>query len=127
MKAGANSIARHGPAWSTSSFCRAIFRNGWSAFFQAPNRRIPDCGSCRRRRLGLSDLGADERVRADFYALISPLAIEMPPLSRRPEDLPPLAQHFLEELNRQEPKQVGGFDEQVWPLLDALRLAGKSG
>jgi hypothetical protein len=28
-------------------------------------------------------------LRADFYALISPLAIEMPPLSRRPEDLPP--------------------------------------
>src|SRR5205814_1542405 len=73
---------------------------------------------------GLAELGADERLRADFYALISPLAIELPPLSRRPEDLPPLAQHFLEELNRQEPKQVGGFDEQVWPLFSRYAWPG---
>jgi transcriptional regulator with PAS, ATPase and Fis domain len=65
----------------------------------------------------LSVLNADEKLRADFYALISPLAIEMPALSRRPEDLAPLAQHFLEDLNRQEPKQLGGFDDQVWPLF----------
>jgi transcriptional regulator with PAS, ATPase and Fis domain len=74
--------------------------------------------------LGLPELGTDERLRADFYALISPLAIEMPLLSRRPEDLPLVAQHFLEELNRQEPKQVGGFDEQVWPLLTRYAWPG---
>ena len=87
------------------------------AFFAAP-----ESTNLRPRLLSsttqsLSVLGADEKLRADFFALISPLAIEMPPLSRRPEDLPPLAQHFLEDLNRQESKQVGGFDEQVWPLL----------
>jgi DNA-binding NtrC family response regulator len=74
--------------------------------------------------LGVSDLGADERLRDDFFALISPLAIEMPPLSRRPEDLPALAQHFLEELNRQEAKQVGGFDEQIWPLVTRYAWPG---
>jgi transcriptional regulator with PAS, ATPase and Fis domain len=63
------------------------------------------------------ELASEERIRPDFYALISPLAIELPPLAQRPDDLPLLAQHFLEELNRQEPKQVGGFEEPVWPLL----------
>jgi DNA-binding NtrC family response regulator len=63
------------------------------------------------------ELASDEKIRPDFYALVSPLAIELPPLSQRLDDLPLLAQHFLEELNRQEPKQVGGFDEPVWPLL----------
>jgi len=72
----------------------------------------------------LSDLDADERLRADFFALISPLAIALPALSRRPEDLPPLAQHFLEELNRRSRKQVGGFDEQVWPLLTRYAWPG---
>ena len=41
----------------------------------------------------------------------------MPPLSKRLEDLPLLAQHFLEDVNRQNAKQVGGLDEEVWPLL----------
>ncbi len=62
-------------------------------------------------------LAAGEMIRPDFYTLITPLLIEMPPLAQRLDDLPLLAQHFLEELNRQEPQQVGGFDDQVWPLL----------
>jgi len=60
---------------------------------------------------------AHENLRPDFHVLVSPLTIELPPLSRRLDDLPLLAQHFLEELNRHGPKQVGGFDEEVWPVL----------
>ncbi len=56
-------------------------------------------------------------MRPDFHAFISPLLIELPRLSQREDDLPLLAQHFLEEHNRQQSSQVGGFDEQVWPLL----------
>jgi DNA-binding NtrC family response regulator len=62
-------------------------------------------------------LASGELIRPDFYALVSPLVIELPPLSQRLDDLPLLAQHFLEDLNRQEPKQVGGFDDQVWPFF----------
>jgi DNA-binding NtrC family response regulator len=60
---------------------------------------------------------AEQSVRADFLALISPLTIRLPPLRERGSDLALLAQHFLEECNRQAPKQVGGFDDAVWPLL----------
>jgi DNA-binding NtrC family response regulator len=94
------------------------------AFFAAPEFSTGRPRLLSSTPLSLSDLGADERLRADFYALISPLAIEMPALSRRPEDLPSLAQHFLEELNRQESKQVGGFDEHVWPLLTRYAWPG---
>ncbi|MBS0264065.1 MAG: sigma 54-interacting transcriptional regulator [Planctomycetes bacterium] len=65
--------------------------------------------------LTLAELEADEQVRPDFLALVSPLVIQLPPLSQRAADLPLLAQHFLEACNREETKQVGGFDEQVWP------------
>ncbi|MGE5194638.1 MAG: sigma 54-interacting transcriptional regulator [Deltaproteobacteria bacterium] len=67
--------------------------------------------------LATPEMASGDRIRPDFYALVSPLAIELPPLSQRLDDLPLLAQHFLEELNRQEPKQLGGFEEPVWPLL----------
>jgi DNA-binding NtrC family response regulator len=94
------------------------------AFFARPESSTSGLRLLSSTTLGLSELGTDERLRADFYALISPLAIEMPALSRRPEDLPLLAQHFLEDLNRQEPKQVGGVDEQIWPLLTRYAWPG---
>jgi DNA-binding NtrC family response regulator len=72
----------------------------------------------------LAELGPSELVRPDFHALVSPLAIELPALSQRIDDLPLLAQHFLEDRNRQEQKQVGGFDEQVWPLLTRYAWPG---
>ena len=93
-------------------------------FFAAPGFSSSGLRLLSSTSLGLSELGADERLRADFFALISPLAIELPALSRRPADLPLVAQHFLEELNRQEPKQVGGFDEQIWPLLTRYAWPG---
>ncbi|MGQ0633289.1 MAG: sigma 54-interacting transcriptional regulator [Planctomycetaceae bacterium] len=59
----------------------------------------------------------EERLRADFLALVSPLTITVPPLRERSDDLPLLAQHFLEELNREGPRQAAGFDDAIWPLF----------
>ncbi|WP_442484305.1 helix-turn-helix domain-containing protein [Aeoliella sp. SH292] len=42
----------------------------------------------------------------ELMALLTTLAIEVPPLASRPEDIPALAPWFLDELNRDEPKQV---------------------
>ncbi|MSR56766.1 MAG: hypothetical protein EXS05_03730 [Planctomycetaceae bacterium] len=60
---------------------------------------------------------ADDQVRADFLALVSPLVISVPPLRQRGDDLPLLAQHFLEEQNRHESRQIGSFDDALWPLF----------
>lgn len=56
----------------------------------------------------------DETLRSDFYYLLTPLEIALPPLRSRAEDLTLLAQSFLEELNRGAEKQIGGLTEEVW-------------
>lgn len=65
----------------------------------------------------LQAAAAQGKVRADFVALISPLVIAVPALRERGDDLPLLAQHFLEDANRNETRQMGGFDDAVWPLF----------
>jgi DNA-binding NtrC family response regulator len=74
--------------------------------------------------LALSAFVADPKLRTDFQAFISPMPIEVPSLALRPGDLPLLAQHFLEEHNRDEQKQVGGFADDVWPLLARYEWPG---
>jgi len=77
----------------------------------------------------LSDLYEQEKLLPDFYYLISTLQIQVPPLRERHEDLELLAQHFLENQNRYQQKQVSGFapgvlslfHEYYWPAnLDEL-------
>lgn len=62
----------------------------------------------------LSQALESETLRSDFYYLLTALRMELPPLRRRNEDLPLLAQAMLEESNRGDAKQVGGFAEEVW-------------
>jgi len=94
------------------------------ALFSAGEKSRPAPRLLSASCLAPNELASHNNVRPDFYALISPLAIELPPLEERPDDLPVLAQHFLEELNRQEAKQVGGFDEQVWTLFARYHWPG---
>ena len=50
----------------------------------------------------------------ELYFALTPLVVEIPPLRERMEDLEPLAQHFVEELNRDVPTQLGGLSDDVW-------------
>ena len=61
----------------------------------------------------VDELRADETLRDDFYFLISPFRIELPPLRQRIAELPTIAQAFLEERNRSAHKQLGGFSDEV--------------
>lgn len=65
----------------------------------------------------LEELVANGSVRGDFAGMISPLILVLPPLRDRPDDLPLLTQHFLEEFNRQGNKQVTGCADDVLELL----------
>ena len=56
----------------------------------------------------------NDAFRTDLFYLLTPLEISLPPLRLRREDVVPLAQHFLEALNRGEQRQVGGFADAVW-------------
>lgn len=81
------------------------------------------------RRLDAAQLAAT--FSRELACRLSPLVIEFPPLRERDGDLPLLAQHFLEAVNRRGEKQLGGLDAAVlaeflryrWPgNLDELRL-----
>jgi len=61
--------------------------------------------------------------REDLYHRLNVVRIQMPPLRARPEDIPLLAQHFLEAFAQQYHRPVGRFDgtsmerltEYTWP------------
>ncbi|HVW02522.1 MAG TPA: sigma 54-interacting transcriptional regulator [Planctomycetaceae bacterium] len=61
----------------------------------------------------LDEAAAEGTLRPDLVALVTTLTIELPPLRERGDDVPLLAQHFLEDANRQRPRQLGGFSPEV--------------
>lgn len=65
----------------------------------------------------LSDLLDQELILPEFYYLITTMEITVPPLRERKEDLELLAQHFLENENRYQEKQVSGFAPGVLSLF----------
>ncbi len=65
----------------------------------------------------LPDLLKRELILPEFYYLITTIEIEVPPLRERSDDLELLAQHFLENENRYQEKQVSGFAPGVLSLF----------
>ena len=62
--------------------------------------------------------------REDLYYRLSIVPVLLPPLRERREDIPLLAHHFLEELNREFHRDFGGFSQKA---LDKLRTYGWPG
>ncbi|WP_204251568.1 sigma 54-interacting transcriptional regulator, partial [Escherichia coli] len=57
------------------------------------------------------------RFRQDLYYRLNVVTIEIPPLRRRREDIPQLAQHFLKRHTERNRKTVKGFTPQAMDLL----------
>jgi DNA-binding NtrC family response regulator len=57
------------------------------------------------------------RFRADLYARLNAVRVELPALRHRPEDILPLAQLFLEQYNRRFGRAVKRFDERAQQVL----------
>lgn len=95
-----------------------------ASFFSSADGKRPPVRLISATVVALPELSTVHQMRPDFLAMASALSIEVPALSERPEDLPLLAQHFLEEINCQEPKQIGGFEEEIWPLLTRYEWPG---
>jgi DNA-binding NtrC family response regulator len=68
---------------------------------------------------------ADEIAQREFHHLVTSLKIELPLLVDRPEDVAPLAQHFLEEANRGSELQIGSFDNQVLTIFAEYTWPGQ--
>ena len=80
----------------------------------------------------LETLAQRGEFRPDLAQRLSTLVIHLPPLTERREDIPPLAQMFLEDLNAQGGKQLRGFKPEAldhfalydWPgQVDELAAA----
>ena len=67
----------------------------------------------------------DDRLRPDFYHRLTTLTIELPQLNARSADVLPLAQHFLEKLNRGQDRQIGGFSQPVCDQLEQYNWPGQ--
>jgi transcriptional regulator with PAS, ATPase and Fis domain len=72
----------------------------------------------------LLELARRGKFHADLAALLSTITIELPPLVRRRDDLPLLAQLFLEERNAAGSRQIGGFSPAALDRLDAYGWPG---
>ena len=75
-------------------------------------------------RTSLQRLAAKGRFRADLAHELSTLTISLPSLAKRREDIPLLAQHFLEQANSAEGRQLSGFQPSAMELLAQLPWNG---
>jgi DNA-binding NtrC family response regulator len=71
----------------------------------------------------LEHMVRDGRFRADLYYRLEVLPIRLPALRERPEDIPLLARHFLESMNRRFERQVT-ISEDALTLLKLYRWPG---
>jgi transcriptional regulator with PAS, ATPase and Fis domain len=72
----------------------------------------------------LAELVAAGRFSAGLAYALATVTIELPPLVARLEDLPLLAQAFLEEANAQSTKQIGGVSRDALDRLAAYAWPG---
>jgi two-component system, NtrC family, nitrogen regulation response regulator NtrX len=72
----------------------------------------------------LPALVAEKTFREDLYYRLSVVPIRVPPLRERPEDIPPLAEYFVDEFCRRNNFRPKRFAEGVFEALEAYRWPG---
>lgn len=72
----------------------------------------------------LAKLVAEGRFREDLYYRINVIKIELPPLSKRREDIPLLIDHFIHRLNAKMNKNIIGVSDEVLEFLMKYEFPG---
>jgi len=67
---------------------------------------------------------SEGRFREDLYYRINVFPIHIPPLRERRDDIPPLAQHFLDHYGHRFGKSIPGFSEEAMAALQAHPFPG---
>jgi DNA-binding NtrC family response regulator len=65
-----------------------------------------------------------DRLRPDLFYALTTFVIRLAPLRERLEELPLLAQHFLEQKNVRSERQLAGFDVRAMDVLTAYDWPG---
>ncbi len=65
----------------------------------------------------LKDDVAEGKFRQDLFYRLSVVVLNLPPLRERPEDIPLLAQHFLDKYAKRHRKMVKGFTPSAMDML----------
>jgi len=74
-----------------------------------------------------ADLAArvrEKRFREDLFYRLNVIAIQLPPLRERQEDIPLLAQHFLRRYAAKNAKAIAGFAEETLDVLQTYAWPG---
>jgi two-component system response regulator PilR (NtrC family) len=66
----------------------------------------------------------EKRFREDLYYRINVIPIHMPALREKPEDIPPLAEHFLAKYRAEMGKPIRGISEEAMERLEAYSWPG---
>ena len=91
-------------------------------------------GDTRARRVDIRFLAAtnkdleeevrQKRFREDLFFRLNVITLTLPPLRERPEDIEPLARHFLERISQRLQKRLTGFAPEAIQLLQAHTWPG---
>ena len=65
----------------------------------------------------LAELVKEGTFRQDLYYRINTFHLEIPPLSERKDDIPLLAQHFIEKYAEKNNKKIEGLGEYAYQAL----------
>jgi PAS domain S-box-containing protein len=65
----------------------------------------------------LEELVREGKFRQDLYYRINVVKLVLPPLRKRKEDIPLLADHFIRKFNRLRNKEIQGLSPDVMPIL----------
>jgi two-component system response regulator HydG/two-component system response regulator AtoC len=65
----------------------------------------------------LEEAVQNNEFRADLYYRLNVISINIPPLRERKEDIPVLAEHFLENFSKKNRKDIRGFEQKVQEIF----------
>lgn len=83
-----------------------------------------ECRVVAATNAGLLDMVREKRFRSDLYYRLAAIRIHVPPLRARPDDIPALANYFLEKHAKEHGRPVTGFDGAAMRALLAYRWPG---
>ncbi|MBU2515402.1 sigma-54 dependent transcriptional regulator [bacterium] len=72
----------------------------------------------------LTDLSNQNQFRKDLYYRLNVFPLDIPPLRKRKEDIPLLAEHFLNQFNESHKKELTGITDEAKSQLTAYHWPG---